>query len=174
MGLIPLIKRVPAHITIVQSRAQYLAKYGQEAPPYDWSRPKKTWIDNRVFSDPDLEIEYTGVQLDRNDKPIQDGDTRNVVLRAFKLYPEIATSANLPPEPAPADAEMTPAQRAMFKRRVPEPLELQPGERVVIEPGASSALAVDDGKPDLSAGGSGFTDADRQLLIRVATKLGVR
>lgn len=147
----PLITRVPAHIKIVQSRAQYQAIFNKPAPAFDYSRPVKEWIDTREL-DPEEEAQYFGIRYDTEGQPML-SEGRNVQTRNFTLWPEEAARVNLLPEPVPAQGSLTPEQLRMIQRKRAWPLELTSGERVVLAPGIAQAPAIDDGKPEPSASG---------------------
>jgi len=171
MALFPLINRVARYALIVQSRSEHRARFGKEAPAFDYSQPVKDWIDTRQDLPAEEETSYLGISYyPSNGEPIYDAN-RVVKTRVFSLFPEVATSFNLLPEPVPALGAITSNQAAMLQRKRPWPLELREGERVVLAPGIGTIPAIDDGKNIPSTGG-GFTSSDRDLLIRVAAKLG--
>jgi hypothetical protein len=167
--MIPIIQRVPAHIRIFQTRAQYRAAFGVEPPPFDFTRPVKDWMDTRKHDDPDVEITYTGVRQDRNGNPVFD-DGRVVELRPFRLFPEEAAAVNLLPEPLPPQGALTESQLAMVQRKRSWPLELKVNERVILAPGIGMIPVVDDG----SAVSPGACQCGELLAIvrRIATKVG--
>jgi hypothetical protein len=170
MALLPLISRVPAHIILVQSRAQFKAKFGVDAPEWDSSQPVKDWIDQRAVEDFDTEIEYSGVKVDANGNPVY--DTQRVCeLSNFRLFPEVAQSINLLPEPLPPQGAMTALQLRMSQRKRPWPLELLPGERVVLSPGIGTIPVIDDGKTTATAGGEVSSSQMALLADMVAARV---
>ena len=170
----PLIARVIASVIVVRTRAEFVAKTGTAAPPFDWSRPRKTWFDNRKFEDMETEVEYFGIRYDPNGQPLEKPGQPGVIdARTFKLYPELAATVNLLPEPMPPESLLTAVQKTMMARQVPEPLALLPGERIVPSRNIGSPAVIDDGKGDAPLGSSGFTQVDRDLLKAIATKVGL-
>lgn len=158
----PLIKRVAPFARVFTSRGDYLAKTGQEAPPFDYSRPVQDWVDTRKLSGEE-EISYEGAGYLRNGSP-ESVDGRPV-LRSFRLFPDQAAAVNLLPDPMPPQALLTPLQLAMVQRKRSWPLALNPGETLAFAPGLPGVLVVDDGKMDLSAPAAGsFTEQDRATL----------
>ena len=180
MALKPLRDRVPAYIKVFQTRAQFRDAFKAEAPIFDYSSPVKDWIDTREFADVDTEVEYIGVKIEANGEPVYDSN-RVVTLNGFRLFPDVAATINLLPEPVPAQGALTPAQLRMIQRKRSWPLELKTGERVVLAPGIGTIPVVDDGIADAGApvqGGS-FTEADRitlndarKLALASASRLG--
>jgi hypothetical protein len=167
--MIPLIQRVPAHIRIFQNRAAYRAAFGKEAPPFDYSQPVKDWIDTREASDPDEEISYTGIRYEANGEPVYDAK-RVVELREFRLFPEVAQSINLLPEPLPPQGALTPNQLRMVQRKRPWPLALRDGERIILAPGIGTIPVVDGGT---SPAASGCQCGEILAIVqRIAAKVG--
>jgi hypothetical protein len=173
--ILPLKSRIPAHIQLFTDRASYLAAFGKPAPPFDFSQPVKDWIDTRKHTDPDAEVSYSGIRYEPNGEPVYDA-SRTVATREFRLFPEIAASVNLLPEPVPAQGSLTPNQLAMIQRKRPWPLELKPGEKVVLAPGIGTIPAIDDGTTPAAIGGA-ITVAEMSVLAdliadKVAARLG--
>jgi hypothetical protein len=165
----PLATRVPSHIQTFTSRADYLAKTGTPAPPFDYAFPVKDWRDIRAFSDADEEIRYIGVREDSNGNPVHD-ENRVVATREFRLFPDQAAAVNLLPEPVPAQGSLSPGMIASLQRKRPWPIELKPGERIVLAPGIGMIPVVDDGTSTLEPSG-GFTSDDRARLMRIEEML---
>ena len=165
MALKPLRDRVPDYIKIITTRGMFRDLFKSEAPVFDFSSPVKDWIDTRDFPDADTEVEYIGVKTEANGEPVYD-PLRVVTLNGFRLFPEVAQTINLLPEPLPAQGSLTPAQLKMVQRKRGWPLELKAGERVVLAPGIGTIPVIDDGIPDANApqAGGGFTEADRITL----------
>lgn len=167
--ILPLKSRIPAHIQLITDRAAYFAAFQKPAPPFDFSQPVKDWIDTRKHSDPDQEISYTGIRYEANGEPVYDA-TRTVATREFRLFPEIAASVNLLPEPVPAHGSLTANQLAMIQRKRPWPLELKAGERVVLAPGIGTIPAIDDGTTPANVGG-GITVSEMETLAQRTAEL---
>ena len=168
MSLKALITATAPNIFVIKNRAAFKAVFGVDAPDWDSSQPVKNWVDRRVNLDPETELDYVGVKYDSNDAPLIDGD-RVVKLAHFKMLPDIAVSPNLLPDPLPV---LTPLQQRMSKRQQPLPLELKPGERVVLAPGIGMIPVIDDGVAAAPGTVVAFTQADRDTLNRIATKVG--
>ncbi len=158
-----LIQSVPAHIVIIQSRDQFKAKFGVAAPEWDPSQPVKDWLDTRTFTDMDSEVEYIGIRSDSNGNPIYDSN-RTVELATFRLFPEVAQSVNLLPEPMPPQGALTPLQLRMSQRKRAWPLELKAGEKVVLSPGIGTIPVIDDGKTVAGVGAVLLSDAQVLLI----------
>lgn len=168
--MIPLIRRVPAHVQVYQNRAAYKAKTGKDAPPFDYSQPVKDWADTREFADSDAEVEYNGIRYEANGEPVYDA-SRVVEQRSFRLFAEVAQAVNLLPEPVPALGSLTANQARMISRRRAWPLELKDGERVILAPGIGTIPVIDDGSNQPAGGGCGACEEALVILRRIEGRL---
>ncbi len=164
---------------VSQSRTEYLALTGHEAPPYDPKRKIKRWADPNAMADGLPEVIYpNNVMLDAKKTWIMRNGA--VVLRPLVLPAQEAATVNLPPE--------DPSGRTSIQvdmEEIPCPFrDLLPGEKIVVggpETGFNSGkflyirdVARFEAEQSQEADNSGkFTAEDRRTLRGIAQKLGV-
>jgi|GEM_PF-4221807 len=170
----PLLTAVPPNILVIKSRQDYKAKFGVEAPEWISDQPVKNWVDQTTNLEPDVEISYVGVVYDSNGHPFPDPAMPNgVKVSRFSLFPEVAQTLNLLPDPLPPQGALTPAQLRMAQRQRPLPIALKPGEHVVFDPMFHNEPLIDDGK-GADANTSPVLAFEMQaldLLTRIAAKV---
>ena len=151
------------------TRASYRAAHGgAEAPPLDPSKPQKSWEDpgaansarQFVLYDAALAVAQNGITpLLRNGRPY---------FEPLVLPRDQAIVVNLPPEFGSWQGETKPPRPVPCK-------PLAPNEVLIIPPGISGAVLIRDMNTwqEESIEGGSFTKADRDLLWRIAAKLGI-
>ncbi|MCX8140040.1 MAG: hypothetical protein N3E46_10180 [Gemmataceae bacterium] len=130
------------------SPQEYEAETGRPCPPFDPKRPIQAWFDPDAENSPDLFITYPYHM------------SRDGVIAPLTIPKAWATTPNIP----------SGAVSGIVLEVLP-PLRrgLEPGEIIKKTPFGVSIWRVDE----LEQTQQGFTNADRDLLRRIARKLGV-
>ncbi|MBI3682393.1 MAG: hypothetical protein HY235_18595 [Acidobacteria bacterium] len=150
---------------VYQTREAYRQATGQEAPPYDSSKPVKSWFDPKAAESPRRKIIYENVVAYADDgAPLASPDGKPV-LEPLLIDREIATRVNIPPKvPGLPDLPVTGIE-------VPVPLRaLEPGEELYFQFGGSVAVKNKELFANLE---TGFTAHDRALLRAIGEKIGL-
>lgn len=151
---------------VYQTREAYQQATGMEAPPYDPTKPIKSWFDPKAAENPSRKIVYDRViALADNGAPLASLDGKPV-LEPLLMDRPIAATVNIPvkgrdiPDQVPTGFE------------VPVPLRaLDADEELYFQFGGSIAVKNKKLFGQLETGG--FTAADRALLQAIAEKIGI-
>lgn len=150
---------------VFQTREEYKAATGEDAPPWDPNQPIKNWFDPAARTTRSRTMLYDRVLLyDANGMVVPD-ETGKPTIDKLALLRETAAQVNMLPSERVVDygpgSRMAP---------IPAPIrELKPNEELFFTFGG--AVAVRD-KSAFKSEVNAFTVADRALLQRIADKLG--
>lgn len=148
-----------------QTRKEYEAATGLEAPPFNPTRPPKYWWDPAAKASAKRNVVYDQViAYSASGTPLV-GEKGQPVLDLLMLSKDEAATVNIPPK------ELGMANIAGADvPEVPPPLRpLQEDEELFFPFGGVVAVRI---KGTLEAD-RGFTEEDRDLLLAIARKLGV-
>ncbi|WP_031498474.1 hypothetical protein [Bryobacter aggregatus] len=149
-----------------QTRDEYLKATGEEAPLWDSSKPVKCWFDPAARTTTKRTMLYDAALLyDKNGMVI--ADTKGVPqLDQLALLKEDAATVNILPRERMVDY-------GPGSRLAPIPVPLRPlkdNEELTFTFGNVVTVRIKDAYKDTV---NAFTVADRQLLSKIAAKLGV-
>ena len=150
---------------VFQTREAYRLATGMEAPPYDASKPLKSWFDPRALDNPRRKVIYENViAYAANGAPLVGPDGKPV-LEPLVIDKEIAAAVNIPRK-GPGIPE-----QPVTGQEIPVPMRpLAANEEFFFQFGGSVAVRNTDLVDSLE---SGFTVRDRTLLKAIADKLGI-
>lgn len=151
---------------VYQTREAYKQATGMEAPPYDQSKPIKSWFDPKAAANPSRKIVYDQViAYADNGAPLASAEGKPM-FEPLLIDRAVAATVNIPvkgreiPDQVPTGFE------------VPVPLRaLEPDEELYFQFGGSVAVKNKKLFGQLETGG--FTAADRALLQAIAEKIGI-
>lgn len=148
-----------------QSQAQYKAATGQDAPPFDPSKPPKGWFDPAALNTTLRNVVYDRViAYADNGIPARDANG-NPMLEALVLLKADAANVNIP-------LKQTANEAGAGQLEVPVPLRaLNDDEELFFDWGG--IIKVRNKKLWAAAQNVPFTLQDQQLLEGIAQKLGV-
>jgi len=151
---------------VFQTREDYRNKVGNEPPPFDPSKPVKSWFDPQALSNPRRKIVYDNVlAIADNGIPLVDGDGKPF-FEPLLIDREDAATVNIPIKDF---AGKIPEQQTTGTE-VPVPLRaLMPNEELVV--GWGNLVTVRNKTFLIET--AHFTVDDRKLLHAIAVKLGV-
>lgn len=152
---------------IFQTREEYRNKIGNEPPPFDPSKPVKSWFDPQALSNPRRKIVYDNVlaQAD-NGAPLVDADGKPF-FEPLLIDREDAAAVNIPIKDFTGQI---PEQQTTAEPEVPVPMRaLMPNEELVM--GFGNLVTVRNKTFLIET--AHFTVDDRKLLHAIAVKLGV-
>ena len=149
---------------VYQTRKEYQAAVGQEAPPYNPNRAPKNWFDPAAAASPRRNVLYdTVLALSDQGQPLRGPDGKPQ-LEILVLRKEEAATVNIFEqglgEPAPT---LVPVPVPLRVLKDYEQLEFGFGGNVVLR----------NKNIPLPSEQLGFTAADRALLQQIASKLGL-
>jgi hypothetical protein len=151
---------------VYQTREAYKQATGVEAPPYDPTKPLKSWFDPKAAESTSRKLVYERViAYADNGMPLASLDGKPV-LEPLLIDRLVAATVNIPPKgPNIPDAPTTGLE-------IPVPLRaLYADEELYFQFGGSVAVKNKALFGQLEAGN--FTAADRALLQAIAEKLGI-
>jgi len=150
---------------VYQTREEYRAKRGVEAPPFDLTRPVKSWFDPAAAASPRRKLVYDNViALADNGSPLS-GPDGQPFLEPLLIDREKAATVNIPVKDFTGKIQETPT----IGFEVPVPCRaLSENETLVF--GWGGAVQVVESNVDQTIG---FGPEDRRLLKAIAKKLGV-
>ena len=148
-----------------QTREDYRAKTGHDAPPWNPNRPPKAWEDLKANDSARRNVVYDSViAYAKNGAPLVDANEKPM-LDVLVLTKEEAASVNIPPK-GPTVSNIAGADVP----EIPPPLRaLQPTEELFMPFFGVVAVRNRDFMP-LEPG---FNQNDRSLLKAIAQKLGI-
>jgi hypothetical protein len=168
-----------------QTREAFEAATGETAPPWNLEKPLKNWRDpaptNTEFDELLGEFaKYKPVLSILPNGRYREGADGQPTTGSMRLSVEDAKSVNFLPAKGivPVAGEIingmtiTPQHVANASRSVPVPLNLPEGSRIAYAPSIGANVVVLLKDESLTPVGNGFTAEDRELLRRIATKVG--
>ena len=147
-----------------QTREDYRAKTGHDAPPWNPNRPPKAWEDSKANESARRNVVYDSVvAYAKNGAPLVDANEKPM-LDVLVLTKEEAASVNIPPKgPGVSNIAGTEVPE------IPPPLRpLEPSEELCMPFFGVVAVRNRDFMPQEP----GFNQNDRSLLKAIALKLG--
>jgi len=151
---------------VFQTRSEYFKATGEQAPPWNPSKPVKMWFDPEARKTTRRTIIYDSALMYHENGALVVDKSEQPVLDTLALLKEEAAQVNMLPDERLVDygwgSRVAP---------IPVPLrKLNPGEELVLTFG--NVVAVRDKAAAISAP-TAFTFSDRLLLEKIAQKLGV-
>jgi hypothetical protein len=152
---------------VYQTPDQYRAAFGKPPEEFDVNRRPKFWFDSTVdLEDPEADVCYKVIKLDKAQKPI----VSQTCMPAF----EAATVNIYAPDPLPGGKPDDITAAKMRPMRELPVRDLLPNESLTTVFGNVIAVFRIDKKIEAEAGSGKFLPSDRELLRKVADKLGVK
>ena len=150
---------------VFQTREEFRAVTGYEAPPFNPAKPLKSWFDPKALENPRRKIVYENVlALADNGAPLVDSNGQPY-MEPLLIDREDAAVVNIPVK----DFSGRIQEQHPIGQEVPIPLRaLTEHEELVI--GLMGLVQVRNKAIDESVG---FTPRDRALLSAIAAKLGL-
>jgi hypothetical protein len=150
-----------------QTREEYQADTGQEPPAWNPYRQPKTWFDPKAKLSPSRKVVYEHALATDSDTGSFLLDSKGrPYLDALVLDRDEAATVNIPPR----GMGMTNVPGADVPEVVVPMRALEPNEELFVDVGGLPMVKNTDLYPKLEVG---FTQADRDLLAKIARKLGV-
>ena len=153
-GEYPLSALVPSFIHTFTNQADFLAKTGQVAPPYDTSKPIKLWIDTTKVSASTTIINYTIAVLDSSDQ--------KAVIETLQLPEFVSNAPNIPPDSGPTPVNTNGTLATPIR-------PLLPGEVLVASPFGISVQNTNVDPVPVVTPSSGLTAQEHAWLSAIFT-----
>ena len=190
------VNKTPSGVKTISSRIEYLALFGQDAPPPEFTRPPQYWfLEPGVLPSSARRYDYVAVALGDGSFPIYapsvedpsperrafyvDYEMRKIpIVEARQVTRGQALQCNLPWDVNPA-GNIDPEYNSWLHSGVQET------PMVPLEPGEAFAPSLFGGvvgvvnmaqyriENPTTSSGKGFTDEDRSLLRQIAAKVGI-
>ena len=165
---------------VYQTRETYKHLTGMEAPPWDPSKPIKSWEDRQApSSDEDGYVQYQVLALGPDKKSPAVGTHGRPYLRTMRILRSDAVRVNIPPKDfshqtnRPDPGSLSP----MASVEVPVPCrDLLPDEELFVAWGGRAEVRKKTEAPPPSQGGATTPATDpetKQLLLEVLSKLDI-
>lgn len=151
---------------VFQTREEYFNATGEQAPPWNPNKPVKTWFDPAARKSTRRTIIYDYSLMYHENGTLVLDKTGHPLLDTLALLKEDAAQVNMLPDEKQVDYGW-----GSRVASIPVPLrQLNPSEELVLTFG--NVVAVRDKSASVSDP-TAFTFSDRQLLEKIAQKLGV-
>lgn len=156
---------------VYTTREAFKQATGVEAPPYDMSKPIKSWFDPEASRTPRWKLMYDRViAFAPNGMPAVDGSGQPYT-EPLILERDWAARVNIPPKSF--DVKDHQGDQPTTGQEVPVPLRaLEADEELYLQFGGTVAVRNKKAFAELMTSG-GFLSEDRKLLKLIAEKLGI-